>query len=91
MGRWLSVVDPSSTTGRCGVEKNCQRGHCERASYLSSQMSGGRVGVELEDFRVGGLRCKKRAPRHFWLNGNDYKRITDSEKTMRSRTDAGDG
>lgn len=50
MGRWLSVVDPSSTTGRCEVEKNCQRGHCKWASLLTSQMGGGSGGKD-------GNRC----------------------------------
>lgn len=47
----------------------------------------------MEDFQVGGLRCEKSAARHFGMNakGSDYKEIADSEKTVRSSTDPGDG
>lgn len=39
MGRWLSVADPSPTTGRCEVEKKLPKGALQEG-FPSPQPSG---------------------------------------------------
>lgn len=63
MGRWLSVVDPSSTTGRCEVEKKLPKGALQ-VGFHTQQPNDWRVGegMEREDVRVKRAKCKKRPP-----------------------------